>query len=100
MDYLLVSQRTLIWELAAFFLAGGISCLCGGISHFIPILQAKPPYGEAGDDTWRFVALGLCIMFLAVKLRIVFALRDREIERIKELPPGRRYVFQCYKVSR
>ena len=100
MECLLVRKRTLVWELALFFLCGGISCLCGGIAHFIPILQAQPPYGAANDDVWRFVALGGVVVFLAVKSKLVMTLRDREIQRIQVLRANQRQVWQCYKISR
>lgn len=74
--------------------------MVGGLEKFIPIMFGNAPYGEAGDKTYKYVALGGILVFLAVKGRVIFALRDREMERILDLVPSEREAWKCYKLSR
>jgi len=93
-----VRHRTLMWELAAFFLSGGISCSLTGIEKMIPILENKPPVGSEEDQVYKWIALGGIVFFVALKAPVFFRLRDIEMERIEKL--DRPYFFQCYQIPK
>ena len=95
-----VTVRTLLVELAFFFLCGGISCSVTGLKVYWPLLRGKKPTGDPDDHCWRFVSLGLVLLFIVLKWKAFLMLKDAEITRITALPSDRRYFFVCYSLPR
>lgn len=96
----IVTARTLIVELAFFFLCGGFSCSVTGLKVYWPLLRGTKPTGDPDDRYWRYVSLGGVLLFIALKGKAFLMLKDAEITRIIALPSDRRYFWLCYSIPR
>jgi hypothetical protein len=66
-------------------------------SSSVVILTPPPPPFSL---TFPSTALAGIALFILVKGKAIFWLRDREVDRILDLAPSERHLLNCYKLSR